>query len=49
VVPDLFLILALRVENDLREEASEKVFPQLRREAKLGPVVTVFENIKDVA
>ena len=49
VVADLFLVLALRVDDDFGNEASEDVFEELRGEDHLREVMTLLENLEDVA
>ena len=46
---DLFLILALRVDKDLRNQGSEDIFEVLQGEVHLRPVVTLFHNVQHIA
>jgi hypothetical protein len=49
MIPDLLLILALRVHDDFRKHLGQDVFEKFRGELKAGPDVTVFQDIQHVA
>jgi hypothetical protein len=49
VATDLFLILALRVDDDFRKEDGKHVFEELQGEAHFCPVMALLENLKNVA
>ena len=49
VTADLFLVLRLRVHDDLRDENGENVLEELERERHLRPVMTLLHNVEHVA
>lgn len=49
MIPDLILVLAFRVEDDIRDELSEDVSEVIGGEGEGGPVVTVFHLFENVA
>ena len=49
MVADLFLVLALGVNDDFGNEASEDVFEEFWGEDHLREVMTLLENLEDVA
>lgn len=46
---NLFLVLGLRVDNDLRNKDGKHVFEQLQREGHFGPVMALLKHVQDVA
>jgi hypothetical protein len=49
MIPDLILVLAFRVEDDIRDELSEDVSEVIGGEREGSPVVTVFHLFENVA
>ena len=49
VATDLLLILALRMNDDLGNKDGKHVFEELQGEAHFCPVMTLLENLKNVA
>lgn len=49
MIPDLILVLAFRVEDDIRDELSEDVSEVIGGEGEGSPVVTVFHLFENVA
>ena len=49
VTTDLLLVLALRVDDDLGKKDGKHVFEELEGEVHFCPVMTLFENLKNVA
>lgn len=46
---DLLLVLRLRVKDNLRGKGEENVFEELRRKVESHKVMSVFEDLKNVA
>ena len=46
---NLFLVLGLRVDNNLRNKDSKHVFEQLQREGHFGPVMALLKDVQNVA
>ena len=49
MVADLFLVLCLRVHDDLGDENGENVLEELERERHLRPVMSLRHNVEHVA
>jgi L-alanine-DL-glutamate epimerase-like enolase superfamily enzyme len=48
MIPDLLLILALRMHDNFGKHLGQNVFKQLGGELEAGPAMTVFQDIQDV-
>lgn len=48
VTTDLFLVLGLRMNDDLRNQNSEHIFEQLNGEVHFCPVVTLFHDFEHI-
>jgi len=48
VVANLFFILGLGVNNDLRKESGEDIFEEFRSHDHLGPVMTLLQDIQHI-
>jgi hypothetical protein len=49
VASDLLLVLGLGVHDDLRREAEEDIVEEVGREVERDKVVSVLEDLKDIA
>ena len=48
VISDLLFVLALRVDDNFRNEASQDIFKELGCEVERRPVVSLFQNLENV-
>ena len=49
MVPNLLLILALGVHDDFGKHLRQDIFEQFGSELEVGPDVTVFQDVQNVA